>query len=647
MRTGSSRRGFLRTVGVVATAGATTKTVTGQASGESAPDANTWAAASDGYHRRVQAGEEWPTFGYDSANTGHNPEGVGAVENVDADWVIETGHSITASPVVKNGVVYVGNSIGELSAMDATSGRELDGWPVTLGEEIRTPAVAEGIVYVPTSEGVVHALDATSGEQYWRFGTGRSIVGAPTVVDDTVYVGSEGETTSSNGVLSAIVAGRGSDGGTERWSYETSGAIESTPAVGTVDSAGSQKQLLVVGTTNGFVYGLDVTDGPPAIPEWRYEEIPGPIRSSPAISDGEVYVGSLGNGRVEGYVHALEATDGSHLWSFDADGAVVGSPAVGEENIYVGSRSHELVAIDRSTGETQWAIDTGRPIRSSPALVDGTVYFTSEDGNAYAADTEGDERWSFDTGGLISASPAVAGGTVYVANTNGSFYALREGGDFAPGGEDDEATEGVLGRDEPHEYAFLVIPALIAGIFGLIGAIGYVIVRSGWTEQFAVDEPPVERLYEDEDEPIPDYDGRRETAIWSAIVDDVITRADSSQKIATENVIVTRYVDRETFDAPVAAYVIESARDERSRIRLTERYVDADLANERLDAQPLNEGWTLEDVAFVFETTVEPGSTVKTMVGRLDCPPGEIDTLVADRPTLAVEPLENGGDSNP
>lgn len=636
MRTGPSRRGFLRTVGVVATGGTTTRAVAGETNAGSLPGhADSRAVTSQRkYQTRVQAGDDWPAFGYDSANTGHNADGLGAVENVDADWHHETDHSITASPIVKDGIVYVGNSIGELSAMDAISGRELDGWPVALGSEIRTPAVADKTIYVPTSDGVVYALDATTGEQYWRFGTGGEIDGAPTVVDDTVYVG------STDGVLSAIVAGDGPDGGTERWTYETTGAIESTPAVGTVETDGSQKDLLVVGTTNGFIYALDVTDGAPTLPEWRYEEIPGPVRSSPAISDGAVYVGSLGNRPVDGYLHALDVTDGSYLWDFDADGAVVGSPAVGEENVYVGSRSHELVAVGRSDGETQWAVDTGRPIRSSPALVDGTIYFTSEDGNAYAVDTAGEKLWSFETGGLISASPAVAGGTVYIASTNGSLSALREGGDFVHGGDDDDPGDGVLGRDEPHEYAFLVIPALIAGIFGLVGAIGYAIVRSGWTEQFAVDEPPVERLYEDEDEPIPDYDDRRETAIWSAIVDDVISRADGSQKIAQENVIVTRYIDRETFDAPVAAYVLESARDERSRIRLTERYVDVDRANERLAAQPLNEGWTLEETEFVFETTVEPEATVKTMVGRLDCPPTEIDALVESRPAITVKPLD-------
>jgi hypothetical protein len=54
------------------------------------------------------------------------------------------------------------------------------------------------------------------------------------------------------------------------------------------------------------------------------------------------------------------------------------------------------------------------------------------------------------------------------------------------------------------------------------------------------------------------------------------------------------------------------------------------------DARPLGEDWRLAENHLVLETTVDPGATRRTTVGRPDCPSDRLDELL-DRPGIAVE----------
>ena len=60
---------------------------------------------------------------------------------------------------------------------------------------------------------------------------------------------------------------------------------------------------------------------------------------------------------------------------------------------------------------------TGGQIISSPAIAaDGTVYFSSTDGNFYALNPDGKERWRLHTGGATESSPVLdEKGNIYLA----------------------------------------------------------------------------------------------------------------------------------------------------------------------------------------------------------------------------------------
>ncbi len=81
----------------------------------------------------------------------------------------------------------------------------------------------------------------------------------------------------------------------------------------------------------------------------------GPVfRSSPAVVNGVVYVGST-----DLRVHALNANTGATLWTATTGGPVISSPAVVNGVVYVGSTDLMVYALNATTGATLWNRVTG------------------------------------------------------------------------------------------------------------------------------------------------------------------------------------------------------------------------------------------------------------------------------------------------
>lgn len=166
---------------------------------------------------------------------------------------------------------------------------------------------------------------------------------------------------------------------------------------------------------------------------WRFKT--GNVnRSTPAVVDGVVYVGSH-----TGDLYAIDATSGELKWKFPTGGEISSSPAVAGGMIFV-NNDDGFYAMDAVTGREKWRLKTGQPVpfnhrwdyyQSSPAWVDGIVYFGSADGFIYAVKAEtGEVVWKYKTEGRVRSSPAIAGGVVYCGSMDGNLYAL----DAATGG---------------------------------------------------------------------------------------------------------------------------------------------------------------------------------------------------------------------
>jgi outer membrane protein assembly factor BamB/tetratricopeptide (TPR) repeat protein len=354
--------------------------------------------------RGATAGESWPQFRYDDANSGHGLGNTGPDGDIEQRWSFETGAEVFSSPAVVSGTVYLGSNDNKVYAIDAMDGTEQ--WTFQTDGKVRSsPAVVDGTVYVGSNDHNVYALNAQNGTERWRFQTDGIVFSSPAVMDGTVYVG------SYDGNLYAI----NTENGAQQWSSR-GGTLRMSPAV--VDST-VQLGPAAFDAVNGTTQWTSQGDN-------QY-------CSSPAVADETVYYGDIG-----GVMYAINAADGTEQWTFQADlsADMCSSPAVVDGTIYVGDYYGNVYAIDATDGTEQWTFRIGRRVFSSPAVVDGTVYIGSNDNKVYAIDaTDGTEQWTFQTDGKVRSSPAVVGGTVYVGSEDGKVYALA-----GPGGNGGQRT---------------------------------------------------------------------------------------------------------------------------------------------------------------------------------------------------------------
>ena len=71
-------------------------------------------------------------------------------------------------------------------------------------------------------------------------------------------------------------------------------------------------------------------------------------------------------------------------WTYRAGGPVNSGLAVGGGTLYAGSDNGYLHAIDISNGHRQWRYPAGGAVRSRILVTGGVVYFGSLDGRVYA-----------------------------------------------------------------------------------------------------------------------------------------------------------------------------------------------------------------------------------------------------------------------
>ncbi|MER6020027.1 serine/threonine-protein kinase [Streptomyces anulatus] len=103
---------------------------------------------------------------------------------------VGAGNRALLAPTVADGVVYVGDSIEYLFALDAATGKQR--WAFeTESSVFSASAVADGVVYVCSEDSHLYAVDARTGKKRWAFRTGAGLESSPTVAGDVIYVGSK------------------------------------------------------------------------------------------------------------------------------------------------------------------------------------------------------------------------------------------------------------------------------------------------------------------------------------------------------------------------------------------------------------------------------------------------------------------------
>ena len=347
-------------------------------------------------------------------------------------WKFKTGSRVTSSPAVYNGYVYFGSFDGNVYAVDAKSGeqrwkfasegerrftgRHLHGsdpagesMPDPFDFYLSSPTVVQDTVYVGSGDGNVYALDAASGALRWKFRTGGVVHASPAVANGLLYIG------SWDSYFYAIDAKSGG----ERWRFKTGEDHEIANQVGIQSSALIADGVVYFGCRDSNLYALDAVSG---AKRWVYSNKGSWVISTPIAQDGTLYFATSDSG----LFHAVDAKTGTLKYSLSFHHwPMFSSPAIAGRNLYIGSNSGSLIAIDLDKHATAWTFSTDGAIRNSAALIQ-----KNGDPNYGAAfsDTFYDDLvmgvWRMLSLGAVLSSPVIERDTIYFGSTDGNVYAI-------------------------------------------------------------------------------------------------------------------------------------------------------------------------------------------------------------------------------
>jgi outer membrane protein assembly factor BamB len=359
------------------------------------------------------------------------------------NWSYTTGNMVESSPAVSGGIVYVGSDDGKVYALNATTGALK--WSRSTGSTIgsSSPAISDGLLYI-TSGGTVRCLGALpdfTSPVVSSVSPAEVTVGLQrqfnVIVTDNVGLSScsffwNGENVS----LMTRVTGNSSNGtwaanytptqigSFSAWANcsDTSGnTAKTSTSINVVAPSGTATDWPTF-HFNSARTGTTPDAGPTTNSLlWSFATGNQLEYSSPAVSDGIVYAGPADDGTL----YAIDALNGSLIWSQFTTGTIYSSPVIADGMIYT-NINFDIRAFNMSDGGLVWNYTTGSDIWDNPAVSDGRVYFGSNDNNFYALNaTDGSFMWSYPLGGSVTKAPAVSDGIVYFGASDNNFYALN------------------------------------------------------------------------------------------------------------------------------------------------------------------------------------------------------------------------------
>lgn len=326
-------------------------------------------------------------------------------------------------PAVVSGTAYFGTYNDTLYAVDVSTGSELWHFKPDYGA-MYSPSVVGSTTYVSTSDENLYALDGATGRELWRFSiqdTSKpfAIFSDPVIDAGVLYAG------CTRDAFFALDAATGQ----VKWRIDVSGWA-SAPALanGTLYFGGRS----VDGRSKNYIYAVDESTGQE---KWKVPVQPDGLQDTPAVAGGMVFASTWREGLI-----ALDAATGKKKWQYAAGSAILTSPAVAYDTVYI-TDDGSLIALDMATGQQKWTIGDGGFATTAPVIAGDVVYFASTSpglfipfitqpdpggGHIYAVDAQsGRQLWSHKVKGTMSYSPAIYDATLYYGDDAGYFHALR------------------------------------------------------------------------------------------------------------------------------------------------------------------------------------------------------------------------------
>jgi outer membrane protein assembly factor BamB len=264
-------------------------------------------------------------------------------------WEFEVGSSVRAPALIVDQSVYVASTDGHVHAIDLQSGRLLWRYPADPDESAEAdseevvpafntaPAFFDGVLYVNSREGALHAIDAASGEPLCPepIDLTGTVISHPAIAGGVVFVGLE----NPPGIHAFAVGTCGNPAEGYSAFYPSSRAVREGLAVTPDTLYLLEDRLLLAMSLDGQLW-LEAAGSTPSPWEGGPFGAADIVTTPPVLADGVVYIGSQ-----DGMVHAIEASSGLPIWSFDTGAAVRGELVVVPGAVVATTADGEIIAI--------------------------------------------------------------------------------------------------------------------------------------------------------------------------------------------------------------------------------------------------------------------------------------------------------------
>ncbi len=356
----------------------------------------------------------WPMFHHDLLNTGYTSSS--SPTSNQKIWDYSMNGFDPTSPSIFENKVYIGTGYegnGWIYCLDINNGEEL--WVKQVNGEILTsPCIVEDSVFITTYNGYVYSLNTNNGTINWEILISDNPIFSSIICkNQKLYFGS----------INSKIYCLNATNGLEIWSYPTALLIKNSPAL--------LEDRLYIGSLDSKIYCFDA-DPSDEIDEgiidpsgssydliWTHDTGGGILESSPAISNGNLYIGNLDN-----HLICINSSSGTYIWSYQTNGHIRNTPAVAYNNIYFGSDDGNIYCLNAINGSLNWQYNIDDDIRGSIAIADEKIFIPSDQLiclDAFNGNFLLDYNISVD-----ASSPAIVNGKLFIGGIYGKIHCFGE-----------------------------------------------------------------------------------------------------------------------------------------------------------------------------------------------------------------------------
>ena len=422
--------------------------------------------------RASATGGDWPMFMGDIGHTGLNSNETTitatTAKNLALSWQFTTGGAIYSSPIISNGVLYIGSWDGYEYAISTSTHQQL--WKQYLGQMNQpkpcynggglmgvssSPTVQNGVMFVGGGDGNFYALNTSDGSILWKTFLGAYpyyIWSSPLYFNNTVYVG-----------LSGFCDPPYVQGKVEAFNPANGSMLASVSLVPDNQTGAPVTSSLVADPATNKIF---VTTGNPGSKTYQYMpyseafvaldanslqildswQVPASEQAndidfigSPTLFDlnGSHYIGAINK---NGYYYVLNRDNlaSGPVWEdyLNGTGQLVGSDndstaCYNNGVLYLGTApvqgtkyTGSVLAVNAATGKQIWFAGIVGRVHASITCTNDLIVDGAQGVVQVRAAATGKVLFQYTVGKKIQGTPVISNGTLYVPSQNNSVYAF-------------------------------------------------------------------------------------------------------------------------------------------------------------------------------------------------------------------------------